>query len=101
MVFVAIGAFAVFMACCGLQFLFRRRVVQALVERHPDLWLEMSRKAFFDVNIGIDFAMGRRDRKLGDADLTRKVQQLRLLYLVAIISWLAFAASLFLGFGPG
>jgi hypothetical protein len=97
MFYVTIGAFAVFFVCCALQFLFRRRVVRALVERHPDVWQEMSGKAFFVPNLGLDFATERRDRGLGDPDLTRKVQQLRLLYLVGILCCLVIAGSLSLG----
>lgn len=96
--FVTIGAFAVFFACCALQYWFRRRIVRALMARHPDLWRDLSRKGFF-FNIAIDFASMGGDRALGDADLTRKVWQLRLLYLVAGIAFLTFAASLSLGQG--
>ena len=94
MPFVAFSAFAVFFICCALQFWFQQRIVRALATRHPGLWLAMSGKAFFIQNAVLRFANRRQDRGLGDADLTRKVQQLRLVYLVAILAWLVFAGSL-------
>jgi hypothetical protein len=91
--------FAVFFACTLGQFLMLRRMRQALAERHPEIWLELSRKAIFANSIGLGFALRRDDRALGDPDLSRWVDRLLLLWGVAIGAWVVLAGMLFAGVG--
>ena len=91
--------FAVFFCCCAAQFFFLRRVRQALALRHPEVWRELSTKAWFIDNAVHKFAWARRDKALNDPDLSTKTKQLRLLYIVAIGAWIVYAAALVTGFG--
>lgn len=91
--------FGVFFVCCGAQFFFLRRVRLAMVERHPELWRQISAKAWFVDNAVYRFAWKRRDRGLNDPDLTRKVKELKTLYAFAISAWLVYAVMLVTGFG--
>ena len=63
------------------QFYFLHRVRQALELRHPGVWRGMS-KSWMPFGALHDFAWGRKDEFLGDADLSRKTKQLKLLYLI-------------------
>jgi hypothetical protein len=89
--------FVVFFACTLGQFVMLRRLRRALVDRHPEIWLELSRKAFFTNSTGLGFALRRGDRKLDDPQLSRCVDQLLLLWAVAIGAWVVFAGLIFLG----
>jgi hypothetical protein len=80
--------FAVFFACTLGQFFMLRRVRQALVARHPEIWLELSRKAIFTNSTGLGFALRRGDRGLDDPELSRSVNLLLLLWAVAIGAWI-------------
>jgi hypothetical protein len=91
--------FSVFFACTLGQFWMLRRLRQALVDRHPDIWLEQSRKAFFPNSTGLGFALTRRDRALGDPELSRCVDQLLLLWAVAITAWVILAGMLLMDSG--
>ncbi len=94
---LTLAAFAVFFICCGAQFWFVRRVRIALIDRHPELWLSLSRgRHMFDLYPEFGFAWRRGDKDLGDPQLSRAVQDFRRLYIVAIAAWLAMASTMFL-----
>ena len=91
--------FAVFFACTLGQFWMLRRLRQALVARHPEIWLEQSSKAFFTNSTGLGFALRRGDRGLNDPELTACVNQLLLLWAVAIGAWVVMMGLMFTGIG--
>jgi hypothetical protein len=91
--------FAVFFCCGALQFFFLRRVRQALVERHPALWRDISRKAWFIDSAVYKFAWRRRDKDLNDPELTVRTKQLLLFYYSAIGIWLIYMMLLVTGLG--
>lgn len=93
-VYVAIP-FAIFFVCCALQFWFLRQVRRALIERHPQIFLEISKSAFFVDQALWRFAQSRRRKALQDPELDRCVRNFNLLWAVAILAWLAIAASMF------
>jgi hypothetical protein len=91
--------FVIFACCCLVQFVFLRRVRAALAERHPDVWLKISTKAWF-----IDSAVGRlawtgQARSLGDPELMALINQLRVLYAVAFAAWLTLLGVMITGVG--
>ncbi len=91
--------FAVFFACGIAQFWFYRRIRQTLVERHPDVWLALSRKAWFIDSAVVGFAFGRKARLLGDPVLMVRVRDARVLMAVAFAAWLVAAGLLITGVG--
>ncbi|MBO9557764.1 MAG: hypothetical protein J7515_04145 [Caulobacter sp.] len=90
--------FGVFFACCCAQF-FLWRVRRAMVERHPDVWREISGKAWFIDKAVSRFAWKRRDKGLNDPDLTRKVKELKIFGVVTFSAWLVYAVMLVTGLG--
>ena len=83
---------------CGLvQFWFYRRIRQALIKRHPELWLSISYKAWFVDSAATGFAFSRRARDLGDPVLMATINQARLLLLVALLAGLAAVGLLVTG----
>jgi len=93
--------FSVFFGCCVAQFYFLRRVRQALAERHPDVWRDISIRAWSVDSFVYKFAWRRRDRRLDDPDLTAKTKQLLRLNYLAIGVWLACCGLLITGVGLG
>jgi hypothetical protein len=85
-------AFAIFFACCAAQFWFGYRVRSALISRHPDEWLQMSKRLFFSP-IPSRFVWSGRHRELDDPVLSRTVVEMRWLMIVAYTSWAAFAVG--------
>ena len=83
---------AAFLACCVAQFYFLRRVRQALAKRHPEVWRDISMKAWFVDNSVYKFAWKRRDRELGDLELTTRRRQLIALNYLAITLWVVCCA---------
>jgi hypothetical protein len=84
--------------CCGLtQFWFHRRIRRALIERHSDLYLAISHKAFFADAALTRFAFSRRARDLDDPILSSAVGQYRLLLWVGFAAWIAVAGLLVTG----
>jgi hypothetical protein len=91
---------AVIFFCCGFtQFWFYRRMRRALIERHPDLYLAISHKAFFPDSALMRFAFSRRARDLNDPVLSSAVRQVRLLLCVGFAAWIAVAGLLVTGLG--
>ena len=84
--------FALFFGCVFSQFLLLRGIRRVLVERHPDVWREISLKAWFIDNAVGRFAWGGRAKALNDPYLMEAVNRLRLLYAVGFAAWLAIAA---------
>lgn len=91
--------FIVFFACGIAQFWFYRRIRQTLVERHPDVWLALSRKAWFIDSAVVGFAFGRQARLLDDPILMARVRAARILMAVAFAAWLAAVVLLTTGIG--
>lgn len=90
--------FAAF-ACCVLgQFYLMRRVRAVLANKHPEVWRELSSKSFFIDNAVMKFVLKKRDRGLGDPELTAAAIRMRRLQLVAIGVWLIYMVALFTTF---
>lgn len=70
----------------------------ALVQRHPEVWREISLKAWF-IDRAVYKFVWRGAKNLGDPDLSSKITQLRILYAVTLAAWLAFAGVLITGVG--
>jgi hypothetical protein len=83
---------AIFFACCGAQFWFMYRVREALVSRHPDEWLKISKRLFFSP-LPWRFVWSGRHRELGDPVLSRRIAEMRWLSVVAYTSWAALAVG--------
>jgi hypothetical protein len=83
---------AIFFGCCAAQFWFMYRVRAALVSRHPEEWLRISKRLFFSP-LPWGFVWSGRHRDLGDPILSRRVIEMRWLSLVAYAAW----AALFVG----
>jgi hypothetical protein len=87
--------FGVFAICCVLQFWFLHKVRVALINRHPDTFLELEKSAFFPMQGLWKFTRGDRYKQLKDATLDRHVRNLKRLMIVAYASWLTYAVALF------
>lgn len=72
------------------------RVGQLLRERHPAVWETTTRQASFRSNASHDYALRRRDRDLGDGELTRNVVWLRWVWVVLMIGFALTFVSLIL-----
>jgi hypothetical protein len=89
--------FVVFFACCVSQFWFVKQVRDRLIDCHADTFLEMERSSF-SPNRGLwRLAWGTPCKKLGDPELNRRVQNLRILTVIAFGSWLIFAIAIISG----
>jgi hypothetical protein len=88
--------FSVFFLCALSQFWFVKLVRDALIDRHPDAYLRAERSSFFAGGGLYRFIVGNRSKALLDVELDRRVRNVRLLYLVALIAWLAIPISLVL-----
>jgi polyferredoxin len=86
--------FGVFFCCAILQFPLLRRIRAALADRHPEVWREISMKAWFANSVGSQMVWGGRAKALGDPDLMEAVNRLRLVYAVGVAAWLALVALL-------
>jgi len=86
----------VFLLCGLAQFAFIKRIRAALAERHPDVWREMSVKAWFIDSAVATFAR-RGAKSLNDPDLNSSIDGLRVVYGVAIAAWLLMMAMLVAG----
>lgn len=91
--------FGIFFVCGILQFYFIRRVRQVLVERHPEVWAGISKKAWFVDNAIAKFIWHRRDKRLNDPELTKVVKQGATLYYFALFVWVIYAGLLVTGYG--
>ncbi len=91
--------FSVFFVCCLSQFYFVRRVRQLLVKRHPEVWTDISTRAWFLDNAVNKFIWRRKDKKLNDPQLTAVVKQAGFLYLFAFLVWVVYGVMLFSGMG--
>ncbi|HEY2750526.1 hypothetical protein [Phenylobacterium sp.] len=91
--------FAAF-ACWVLgQFYAMRQVRRVLANKHPNVWRELSSKSFFIDNAVLNFVWKKRDRSLGDPELTTVADRMRKLQFVAIGVWLIYMVTLFTTFG--
>lgn len=89
----------IFFCCAFAQFWLYRSVRRALIDRHSDLYLAITRKAFFPDSALISFALSRRARDLNDPALSSAVSRVRLLLLVGFAAWIAVVALLVTGLG--
>ena len=97
---VLLGVFVVvFLGCSVSQFWFYRRIRQVLVERHPELWLSLSYKAWSVDSALMRFAFSRKGRDLGDPILNARVKEARVMLLVGLAAWLAMVVALVFGVG--
>jgi hypothetical protein len=86
-------------ACCVFgQFYLMRQVRVLLANKHPDLWRDLSSKFFID-NAIFSFIWKKRDRDLGDPELTAVAGRMRKLQLVAIGIWFISLVGMFTTFG--
>lgn len=86
--------FGVFFGCVLAQFPLLRAIRVALAERHPEVWREISLKAWFANSLGSQMVWSGRAKALDDPDLMGAVNRLRLVYAVGFAAWLAFTALL-------
>ncbi|MBI1197321.1 MAG: hypothetical protein GC203_05620 [Phenylobacterium sp.] len=93
MTWLAFAAFSAFAICCVAQFWLVERVASMLKARHPAIhrrvygW-RMGQRLYW-------FALFRRDRSLGDPELscrTKDLQRLALLALGALAAFVVFAS---------
>ncbi len=87
--------FAVFAACCVAQFWFMKRVRDTLIERHPDTFLAVEKSSIFPMQGLWRFTKKGRYKVLQDPELNKHVRNLKRLYVIAIVAWLAYAIALF------
>ena len=87
--------FGVFFACCLGQFWFFKRVRDALIDRHPDEFLRVERSSIFPMGGLSRYVYGNRHKALNDPELSKRIRDLRLLYALAFLSWLAIPVGLF------
>ena len=91
--------FVVF-ACCVLgQFYFARQVRRILANKHPEVWRDLSSRAFFIDNAVFGFIWKKRHRALGDRELDQVAERMWRIQLVAFALWLAYAVAIFLAAG--
>lgn len=96
----ALIPFAVFFGCAIGQFYFLRQVRRALASRHPDVWREISEKAWIIDNAVARFIWKKRDRALNDPGLSAITARMRKLQIVAFSAWAVYVLCLFsFGFG--
>jgi hypothetical protein len=102
MAFLTTVCFAIFFACCIAQFWFINRIKNTLIDRHPDAYLALERKAWYPGH-GI-WRMASIWRNplpgyLNDDVLAQRVRQYRYCLILAFAAWLGFAATIvFSGF---
>jgi hypothetical protein len=89
-------AFAIFFFCVMAQFYLGRQFRRVLVERHPEVWAEISRRSIFIDSATLSFATSRRCKDLADPELSRAASRIKWVSAVAIGSWLVLVASMFL-----
>ncbi|MFM5953980.1 MAG: hypothetical protein ACKOPE_06740 [Novosphingobium sp.] len=94
MAWLQFPAFAVFFACCIGQFWVIGRVRNALIDRHPDLYLEIQRSSIFPQRRLQKFIRSGQHRELKDEQLSKAVMQCRWLFGLALASWLVLAAGI-------
>jgi hypothetical protein len=87
--------FSVFFVCCILQFWYLKKVRDALIDHHPETFLQVEKSSIFPMQGIWRFARGKQYKKLGDAELNRHVRNLKRLMIVAIVAWVGFAVSIF------
>ena len=83
--------FSVFFLCCLLQFWFLKQVKNILIERYPEAYLSIEKSSFFPDQGLRRFMRGDRYKDLQDTELNKHVRNVKRLYLIAILAWLAFA----------
>ncbi len=89
---------AVFLACILSQFWLYARVRRALIDRHPETFLAMARRAWLSVDNAFYWWIFRGGHKpLGDADLDAKVSQIHIMVVVAILAWLGLVVTVMTG----
>jgi hypothetical protein len=91
--------FSIFFIFCASQFFFIHRVRRLLVERHPEVWNDMSKRAWFVDNAVAKFIWGRKDRRLNDPKLSKIVRQGALFYYFGLFIWVIYAGLLITGSG--
>jgi len=91
--------FGFFFLGCIAQFFVLSRVEAVLKRRHPEVWQEIEDNALFTSRAVSRFIVGRHDRRLKDAALSRTVSRTAWFYRIMIAIWALFALSLFAGFG--
>lgn len=87
--------FSVFFVCCILQFWYLKKVRDALIDHHPETFLQVEKSSIFPMQGIWRFARSKQYKKLGDAELNRHVRNLKRLMIVAIVAWVGFAVSIF------
>ena len=96
---VIIVPFAIFFAGATSQFWFFRKVRQALIANHPEIYLSISVKAWSVDNAIVRFAFGKEAKMIGDAALSASVRNVRILFFVALTCWLGIAGLAISGLG--
>lgn len=78
--------FSVFFVCCILQFWYLKKVRDALIDRHPEKFLQVEKSSIFSTQGIWRFARRNQHKILKDAELNRHVRNLKRLMIVAIVA---------------
>jgi hypothetical protein len=93
------GAFGLFACCCILQLWLLKRVQGRLTRRHPRTFPAVEKRSFlFPTRAIWFFTVNDAYKRLDDAKLNRRVRDLKLGGVAAMISWFAFVILGFMGF---
>ena len=87
-------AFAIFAGCCLAQFWFYKQVRDRLIDNHPEAYLDAERSSWFPGAGMWNFIKGNAYKELRDEELSRRVRNLKLLFLVTFLAWLSIAVSI-------
>ena len=91
----ALIPFAGFFGCCVAQFWFLHRFRNALIERHPDTFLDIEKSSFFPYQGLWRFVRKGRYKDLNDPELNKRARDLKWLFAIAFVCWLAYGISIF------
>jgi hypothetical protein len=81
--------FVVFLLCCFLQFPMLHSLKNALIERHPDFYLDLAHASWSADQSLVWFTLRGDHRDLNDPRVTAAVIRFRLLWLAAGLSMVA------------
>jgi hypothetical protein len=71
------------------------RVRKVLIDRHTDTFLAIEKSSILPLSGLWRFVRKGRYKDLDDPELDKRVRDLKRLYLIGIVSWLAYGISLF------
>ena len=87
--------FAAFGACVFAQMYMTRQIRRVLANKHPEIWRDLSSRAFFLDNAVLRFVWKKRFKALADPELGRLGRRMRYLQALTYAIGLAYGVSLF------